>query len=90
MLVSAAPKDATPPNSAEKNLANRHKTAKFAKVFSFESFPLYGNQSLRISTLEVFYCMWFNETRKLQLEPNSGLALTTNYNHLQKCIRTED
>ena len=27
---------------AEKTFADRHKTAKFAKVFSLESFPLYG------------------------------------------------
>ena len=42
LLTSAAPKDATPPNFAEKTFANRHKTAKFAKVFSLKSFPLYG------------------------------------------------
>ena len=42
LLASAAPKDATPPNFAEKTFANRHKTVKFAKVFSLESFPLYG------------------------------------------------
>ena len=28
---------------AEETFADRHKTAKFAKVFSLESFPLYGN-----------------------------------------------
>jgi len=33
------PKDAMPPNFAEKS---SHKTAKFAKVFSLESFLLYG------------------------------------------------
>ena len=38
LLASAAPKDATRPNFAEKTFANRHKTAKFANVFSFESF----------------------------------------------------
>ena len=27
---------------AEKTFADRHKTAKFTKVFSLESFPLYG------------------------------------------------
>ena len=42
LLASAAPKDATPPNFAEKIFANHHKTVKFAKVFSLESFPLYG------------------------------------------------
>ena len=33
------PKDTTPPNLAEKTVANSHKTP---KVFSLESFPLYG------------------------------------------------
>ena len=27
----------------DKTFTDRHKTAKFAKVFSLESFPLYGN-----------------------------------------------
>ena len=27
---------------AEKTFADRHKTVKFAKLFSLESFPLYG------------------------------------------------
>ena len=42
LLAFAAPKDATPPNFAEKTFANSHKTAKSAKVFSLESFPLYS------------------------------------------------
>ena len=42
LLTFAAPKDATPPNFVEKTFTNGHKTAKFAKVFSLESFPLYG------------------------------------------------
>ena len=37
-----APKDVTPQNFAEKTFANNHKTAKFPKVFSLESFPLYS------------------------------------------------
>ena len=41
LLTSAVPKDATSPNFVEKTFANNHKTAKFAKVFSLESFPLY-------------------------------------------------
>ena len=41
LLVCAAPKDAMPPNFTEKTFANSHKTGKFAKVFSLESFPLY-------------------------------------------------
>ena len=39
LLAFAMPKDATPPNFT---FANSHKTAKLAKVFSLESFPLYG------------------------------------------------
>ena len=31
-----------PQNFAEKTFANTHKTAKFTKLFSLESFPLYG------------------------------------------------
>ena len=42
LLACAAPKVATHPNFAEKTFANSHKTAKFMKVFSLESFPLYG------------------------------------------------
>ena len=42
LLAFAAPKDAMPPNFAEKTFTNSHKIAKFTKVFSLESFPLYG------------------------------------------------
>ena len=42
LLAFAVPKDATPLNFVEKTCANSHKTAKFAKVFSLEIFPLYG------------------------------------------------
>jgi len=42
LLAFAAPKDAKPPNFMEKTFADSHKTAKFVKVFSLESFPLYG------------------------------------------------
>ena len=35
-------KDATVPNFVEKAFAISHKTLKFAKVFSLESFLLYG------------------------------------------------
>ena len=34
-----------PPNFTEKAIANSHKTSKFAKVFSLESFPLYGSKT---------------------------------------------
>ena len=36
------PKDTTPPIFVDKTFANSDKTAKFTKVFSLESFPLYG------------------------------------------------
>ena len=42
LLTFAAPKDTMPPNFAENTFANSHKTARFAKVFSLESFPPYG------------------------------------------------
>ena len=45
LLTFAVPKDATPPNFAEKTFVNSHKTAKFTKVFSLESFPLYSKFS---------------------------------------------
>ena len=35
-------KDTMPTNFAEKTFANSHKTVKFTKVFSLESFSLYG------------------------------------------------
>ena len=42
LRIAPVPKDATPPNFAEKTFVNSHKTAKFVKVFSLEHFPLYG------------------------------------------------
>ena len=42
LLAFAAPKDTMPQNFAEKTFTNSHTTTKFAKVFSLESFPLYG------------------------------------------------
>ena len=41
LLTFAAPKDAMPPNFVEKTFADSHKSVKFAKVFSLESFLLY-------------------------------------------------
>ena len=38
-----------PPNFVEKTFANSHKTTKFTKVFSLESFPLY---SMKLKTWE--------------------------------------
>jgi len=48
----ATRKDAIPPNFAEKTFANSHKTVKFTKVFSLESFPLYGID-LDVTKIEV-------------------------------------
>ena len=44
MDCSLLPRQRTPPptNFAEKTFANSHKTAKFTKVFSLKSLPLYG------------------------------------------------
>ena len=41
LLACATQKDTTPPNFVEKTFTNSHKTAKFVKVFSLKSFPLY-------------------------------------------------
>ena len=42
LLACAVPKETTPSNFVEKTFVNSHKTVKFVKVFSLESFPLYG------------------------------------------------
>ena len=49
LLACATPKDATPPDFAEKTFVNSHKTVKFAKVFSLESFPIYSSCSRNCS-----------------------------------------
>ena len=41
LLGYTVPKDASPPNFMKKTFVNSHKTAKFTKVFSLKSFPLY-------------------------------------------------
>ena len=43
------PKDTMVPNFLENTFANSHKTSKFVKVFSLESFPLYGIMHLLTS-----------------------------------------
>ena len=42
LLAFAVLTDATPPNFTETTFADSHKTAKFTKVFSLESFLLYS------------------------------------------------
>ena len=46
LIARAVLKDTTPPNFTEKTFTNSHKTLKFVKVFSLESFPLYGNRNI--------------------------------------------
>ena len=50
LLCFAMPKDASLSNFMEKTFANCNKTAKFAKVFSLKSFPLYGITLLLYNT----------------------------------------
>ena len=40
------PKNATPPNFVKKTFMDTHKTTKFTKNFSLESFPLYGTVAI--------------------------------------------
>ena len=47
------PYNTTPPNLAEKTFVNSHKTLKFGKVFSLESFPRYGSLVSRFVCLFV-------------------------------------
>ena len=42
LLTFATPKDVMPPNFSETTFVDNYKTTKFAKIFSLESFPLYG------------------------------------------------
>jgi len=42
LLAFATPKDTMAQNFEAKTFTNSHKTAKFAKVFSLKSFPLYS------------------------------------------------
>ena len=59
LLACAVPKDATPPNFAEKTFVNSHKTAKFAKVFFLKRFPLYSSicHHVRVSTTLIMNSM---------------------------------
>ena len=45
-IVRAVLEETTPQNFGEKTFANSHKTAKFAKDFSLESFPLYNTRAV--------------------------------------------
>ena len=56
------PKDATPPNFAEKTFVNSHKTSKFTKVLSLKSFPLYGTSAMHV---------WSNYANQNQTEQDT-------------------
>jgi len=56
-------------NFAEKTFTNWLQTAKFAKVFSLESFPLYGT---RLCRKFVFMYMWVGLNR---FEPSTNFEL---------------
>ena len=47
LLALAVPRNVMYPNFLEKTFANSHKATKFVKLFSLESFPIYG-ESLEI------------------------------------------
>ena len=51
---------ATPPNFTEKTFTNSHKTTKSSKVFSLESFPLYGRKILHLLLLHTF-CLCYSD-----------------------------
>ena len=66
-----------PPNFAEKTFTNSHKTAKFAKVFSLESFLL----SVYSTVLVTSYCMlmeWWDR-RKLPQSAVHKAAVELSY-----------
>ena len=67
LLAFAVPKDAMPPNFAEKTFANSYKTAKFTKVFSFESFPLYCRLEYSNSQLPVNFTVWSILTQSIHV-----------------------
>ena len=52
LLTFPVPKDTMPQNFAEKNFANSHKTTKFVKVFSPESFLLYSSNGVDSHTID--------------------------------------
>ena len=60
LLTFAVPKDAMPPNFAEKTFVNSHKTVKFVKVFSLKCFPLYSILCMQVGKL----CMYVSRLCK--------------------------
>ena len=71
LLACAVLKDATPPNFSDKTFANCHKTAKFMKVFSLESFPLYSTYTqLHFQALRD--CLQYPTNKHEVLRPDNG------------------
>ena len=79
------------PNFTKKTFVYSHKTAKFAKVFSFESFPLYGTymyRSLHRARTKLF-CHTLTQTKRKGKIPCPGpspipklaLTVTTHPDH---------
>ena len=73
------PNNATPPNFVEKNFTNSRNTSKFVKVFSLESFPLYGTDQdvttvyimvLKLQSLETKIIVLISEVFLIQEENN--------------------
>ena len=58
LLAFTMPKDTTPLNFTEKTFMNSHKIAKFAKVFSLKSFPLYGMYNISGARTKGSYGRW--------------------------------
>ena len=70
-------KGATPPNFAEETFVNSHKTMKFVKVLSLESFPLYGtwdnqiNKKIALAPLRINGLTFLLKDAKESLPPPS-------------------
>ena len=77
LLAFTAPKDATPPNFAEKAFVNSHKTVKFMKVFSLEIFLLYGIHVTQGNS-------WSHKPHPLQREEGVGHTATIELSSQQK------
>ena len=72
-------KGVTPPNFSEKTFTNSHKTTKFTKVFSLESFPLYSRRR--------FFSTSCTNTASFPLVYTNGLLSCDCY-HFEFVIRT--
>ena len=75
-------KGATPPNYMKNTFVNSHKTLKFMKVFSLESFPLYGSL---ISTKLSKCKQWRGEGAGRGREGERAGNVDTGLLHCQHC-----